>query len=506
MAQINQKALEKCMEVAREAGAPRDQVRRFLECGHIPLPWQWQFHAIARQADLEDGPVDIGLGGARGPGKSHAALSQVALDDCQRVDGLKCLFLRQTGVAAQESFDDLVQKVVHGRIPYVKTGANLKIGNRSKILLGGFRDAKDIDKYIGIEYDIIIVEELNQLIEEKYTKLRGSLRTSKPNWRPRMYTSFNPGGVGHRFVRDRYIIPKRQNTETQTRFVGSTYKENPYLNKEYITYLEDLKGDLGKAWREGEWELFSGQVFHEWREALHVIKPMIPRKNVTDVLWMDWGYALTSAFAATLNSLADMQTEDGQKYKQIISYYEWYGNQRTPKVWANIIYDKCVKLGKHPQECVADPAIFSTPQGGNSIAKTIENEWKLLNGGKLWCRMVKGSNSGRNSRVNRVGMMHEWLSINPITKIPYWLITENCRKFIETVPMLSYDENLPEAYDTGGDDHMSDQASYGLQRVRFVSVRPGSYSALQDDKKSYLSTDDRGFPIIDPNKFFDRMD
>jgi hypothetical protein len=72
-----------------------------------------------------------------------------------------------------------VDKVLRGRISYKKTGASLVFANKSKILLGGFKDENDIDKYIGIEYDIIIVEELNQLTEEKYAKLRGSLRTSK---------------------------------------------------------------------------------------------------------------------------------------------------------------------------------------------------------------------------------------------------------------------------------------------------------------------------------------
>lgn len=179
--QLNQQALLKCLQIAKIAGCPQEQVKRFIEIGHIPFPWQWEFHAAAREADHADGPVDIGAGGARGPGKSHAVLAQAALDDCQRVANLKILFIRQTGVAAQESFDDLVLKVLYGRIAYKKTSNVLKLGDGCRILMGGFKDENDIDKYIGIEYDIIIVEEINQLTEEKYTKLRGSLRTSKPN-------------------------------------------------------------------------------------------------------------------------------------------------------------------------------------------------------------------------------------------------------------------------------------------------------------------------------------
>jgi PBSX family phage terminase large subunit len=266
-------AIGKAYLSAKKAGAPKDQATRLIESGYFPFPWQWQFHSAARTADEPDGPVDIGAGGARGPGKSHVVLSQVALDDCQRQDRLKVLFLRQTGISAKESFDDLINKTVRGRTEYHKTQHSLRFPNGSQIILGGFKDESDIDKYIGIEYDIIIVEELNQLTAEKYEKLRGSLRTSKPDWRPRMYTSFNPGGVGHQFVRDRYVIPYRARTESETRFIPSTYKQNPNLNPEYIKYLESLTGGLGKAWREGEWDSFAGQYFDEWRYEKHVCEP-----------------------------------------------------------------------------------------------------------------------------------------------------------------------------------------------------------------------------------------
>ena len=73
-------------------GVPEDQLRRFLTFGYTPLPWQLKFHAIARECDKPDGPTQLGCGGARGPGKSHAVFSQVTLDDCQRFNGLTQVF------------------------------------------------------------------------------------------------------------------------------------------------------------------------------------------------------------------------------------------------------------------------------------------------------------------------------------------------------------------------------------------------------------------------------
>lgn len=470
-----QKALELCILTAQKLNVPRDQVEQFISHGYVPLPWQWQFHAAARQADVVDGPVDIGLGGARGPGKSHAVLSQAALDDCQRIDNLKGLFLRQTGVAAQESFDDLVTKVVAGHVPYQRTGSLLKFKNGSKIVLGGFKDEKDIDKYIGIEYDFIIVEELNQLTEDKYTKLRGSLRTSKPNWRPRMYTSFNPGGIGHAFVKARYITPHRFKTEKETRFIGSTYKANPYLNQEYIEYLESLTGELGRTWREGDWDIFSGQAFSEFNRTLHMIRTMIPSRSFPHYMSMDWGYTEKKeyAFSCYLHALIRMKTADGQNFNRVITYKEWCGNKKNPDKWAEIIYKDCTKMAIKPLADRVDSSMFNPSSDyGNSIEKLFHNKWKELNKDQAWIPLKKGT----KDRVGRKATVHNWLSLAP-DGLPYWLITENCKWLLETLPQLITDEHNLEDVDTDGPDDPYDSASYFLYSdVKFIAVKAGAHT------------------------------
>lgn len=89
------RALHTYLRTAHAAGVTRDQVERFVKAGYVAQPHQLQLHALARSCDLPDGPEMIGFGGSRGPGKTHATLAQVGLDDCQRVDGLKFLFLRK---------------------------------------------------------------------------------------------------------------------------------------------------------------------------------------------------------------------------------------------------------------------------------------------------------------------------------------------------------------------------------------------------------------------------
>ncbi len=400
-----------------------------------------KFHAVSREADQDNGPTEIGVGGARGPGKSHAVFSQLTLDDCQRVPGLKGLFLRQTGKAAKESMGDLIFKTIAGRIKYEHTADMLKFPNGSRVLLGGFENEKDIDKYIGIEYDVMAVEEENQLTEEKIDKLKGSLRTSKPGWRPRLYSSFNPGGIGHLFIKQLFIDPFRTRHEGRTRFVPSTYKENPYLNKEYIEYLEGLKGALGKAWRDGDWDTFEGQYFAEWNHDQHVIKPFeIPpsykrfraydhgRRNPACCKW----YALDY---------------DGR----LFVYRELYkAGWNVDQLAAEI---NRLSVGETYDYSVADPAIFANTGmvdkfGGQTIAESFARNGIMF---------LPAS----NRRVDGWNLMHQYLHWTQ-EKPPKLTYFNTCFDSIRTIPSLIHDDHKPEDVDTDGEDHAADPDRYLL--------------------------------------------
>lgn len=456
--------LEKCLITAKLAGVPQDQASKFITYGYIPLPWQWKFHATAREADSPEGPVDIGVGGARGPGKSHAVLAQASFDDCQRVPGLKGLFLRQTGVAAKESFDDLIEKVLKGHLEYKRTISSLKFPNGSRIVLGGFKTENDIDKYIGIEYDFIIVEELNQLTANKYLKLRGSLRTSKPNWRPRMYTSFNPGGIGHGHVKERYVIPFRENREKETRFIGSTYLSNPYLNKEYIQFLESLTGDLGKAWREGEWDIFAGQFFKEFRYEMHVCKYYFPFKSNVLVGGLDWGR--TDPFATLFTEIKTVDY-NGKKFFRATTFAEVYGPDKMPKEWGEIIKDKLKEFNLDLNDVSwirCDNQIFNT---GLDKSKSIADQF--IDEDERYRTLLKPASK---ERIGGWENLHNWLSIAP-DGLPYWQITENCTNLIRTLPSLIHDENRVEDIDETGEDHAPDAVRYNFKHLKWIDAKVG---------------------------------
>jgi phage terminase large subunit len=180
MATIAISPLERFLATAKAAGCPADQVLNFRRGGYVAQPKQLLFHAACREADHPDGPTEIGYGGARGPGKSHALLAQMALDDCQRYPGIKGLLLRKVGKAVRESFEDLRLKVLPA-IPhdYRRSDGVLQFPNGSRIILGHFKDERDVEAYLGLEYDLIGVEEATTLSSSKYKAIQSCVSISR---------------------------------------------------------------------------------------------------------------------------------------------------------------------------------------------------------------------------------------------------------------------------------------------------------------------------------------
>lgn len=444
--EVNEQEWFKFFTIAKEVGVPQDQVLNFIRYGYIPFPWQLRFHAKAREADKIDGPVMLGVGGARGPGKSHCVFGQMALDDCQRVENLKGLFIRQTGKAAKESFEDLIFKVLAGAIKYNYNKSNNILGfpNGSRIVLGGFENEGDIDKYVGIEYDFIAVEELNQLSKEKIDKLLGSMRTSKEGWRPRFYTSFNPGGIGHQWVKDLFVAPFKENKELKTKFIPSTYKDNPFLNKEYIDYLKELKGDLGKAWREGEWDLFEGQFFNEWNTERHTCPPFpIP------ISWKRFrGYDHGRTAPACCKWYALDQDARVWVYRELY-VADWNIDQIATEI-------NRLSEGEDYQYSVADPSIFASTgfidkTGGQTIAE-------------VFARYGVQFYPGSNRRIDGWNVMHQYLHWKENVP-PKMIYFKTCYNSIRTIPSLIHDDHKPEDLDSDSEDHAADTDRYFLMSL-----------------------------------------
>jgi hypothetical protein len=247
--------------------------------------------AAARQCDKPTGPTAVGYGGARGGGKSHLLLAQMGADDCQRVPGLKCLLLRKVGKANMEHFEDLRQRLF-GRLKHEFSAYRgiLTFANRSRIITGHFHAEKDFDAYLGLKYDVIGIEEATTLSNRKHQDISTCCRTSKPNWRPRIYSTTNPGGIGHAWYRTRFVLPFLQGKEVETRFVPARVSDNRFNNPEYTKVLEGLTGWQKRAWLDGDWDIAAGQFFTTLRREVHVISFFDDSRAVEWFAAMDYGF------------------------------------------------------------------------------------------------------------------------------------------------------------------------------------------------------------------------
>lgn len=413
--------------------------------------------------------MEIGAGGARGPGKSHAIFAQTALDDCQRQENLKFLFIRKTAISAKESFGDLIDRILKNKIPFDLSNNIISFANKSRILLGGFHSEDDIDKYVGVEYDGIVLEELNQLTEEKYEKLRGSLRTSKPKWRPRIYASFNPGGVGHNFVKSRFVLPHRLREEKQTRFIPATFDANTYLNKEYVDYLQGLNGDLGRAWREGDFDLFAGQFFKEFRENIHICDPFTIPED-----WMRF-----CAFDYGLNHPLSLGWYAISPENQLFRYRELHGSGMSYTQSAEE-YVAMTPQNEKISYIVCDPAMW---------AKKGEND-DLLSGAEIFAKRVQDLTSkmprlikADNARVIGWGMVREHMRpfMGADDKMTANIqIFSTCKAMIKALPEQVHSERIPEDMEKQDGDDPADELRYAV-----MSRPKPSYTPEQKEKKEF---------------------
>jgi phage terminase large subunit len=446
MITLDQTSIEEYGAAAHDAGWSREQYKQLYNAGYWSLPSMLAFHKSARDADRADGPDRIALGGTRGPGKTFAVFSQVALDDCQRIPGLKWLFLRKYMKVAAESFDDLVSKVLrHVSYEYTPSLGKVEFPNGSKILIGGYRDDSDIDKYLGIEYDGMVVEEATQITELRVKKLEGSLRSSVPGWRTRMYFTTNPDGIGIAWFKKTFIDPFKAGVEKWTRFFQCHWKDNIFLSKEYIHYLEGLDGQLGKAWRDGDWDAFEGMAFPAWRADTHVINPFpIP------AIWPKWAavdYGTSAPFAALWFA---SDPTNGRVYV----YREAYGTGLTAYEQAELI-KTMTPTGEQMTAHYADPAMWAKDAVRGemlSLADQYQEKGIIL---------VKADNNrfqGKGKIDTALGLMEDGK--------PRLQVFRTCLNLIRTIPELPLDKTVTWDVDTKAEDHAYDALRYGLTNVR----------------------------------------
>ena len=323
-------------------------------------------------------------------------------------------------------------------------------------------------------------------------------RPSGPGTRVYIRATTNPGGIGHGWVKERFITPAPPLTpiveEVEVQgprglgklrrsriFVPSTVFDNQELLRnapEYLANLAMLPENERMALLYGSWDSFDGQVFREWRNDpahyadqrwTHVIDPFPIPGHWRIHRGFDFGYARPFAvgwFAVD---------EDGRVYH----IKEFYGCTGVPNEGIRMHPGEIAREIRRMESedpmlrgkvitGIADPSIFDESRG-ESVARMMERSPNFI----YW-------QGGDNTRLAGKMQVHNRLAFDGEGR-PMLQIFSTCKNCIRTLPALVYDARRPEDIDTQGEDHIYDMLRYVLMERPIApppSVKP---PALGDD-------------------------
>ena len=442
------------------------------------------------------------LGGGKSDALVIEALRQV------EIPHYKGLILRKTYPQLAELIDKSLNYYPRAfpKARYNASSHTWRFPSGAKIIFGSMQHTKDRINYQGQAYDFIGFDELTHFTYEEYSYLFSRNRPNGPGTRVYIRATANPGGVGHAFVKERFITPAppmtpiaedvtwtmpdgKVETRRRTRiFVPSFVWDNAALlqnDPEYVARLASMPEAERNALLYGDWNTFSGQVFTEWRNDpahyedrlwTHVIKPFKIPKDWAIWCGLDWGYS--RPFSVGWYAV--------DHERRMYRIREYYGCTGTPNVGLQMEPSEVARkireieaddpnLKNRKIYRVGDPAIWGS-DGTESIGALMERQRVYFE-------------KGDHARIDGKMQVHHRLAFDD-DGIPMLYVFDTCKHFIRTVPNLVYDESNVEDIDTDGEDHIYDELRYVCMKNPIAPrkralPKPKEYNPLDDDRPAF---------------------
>lgn len=455
----------------------------------------------------------IGYGGSRGGAKSHAARSCAVVRRLQ-YPGTKALIFRKT-------YDDLYQNHI---LPMMTEWPDLfdsfwSAEHKTLMLPGGspvfFRYAdtlKDVMQFRGKEYGDVFIDEAADQSEEELQILYTCCRTaSKPEgFRPRKVLTFNPGGVGHGYVKRVFIdreLGERELPQNPTfiqafawdnvLWVQDALREDghdlvsfydwpeqqkiDYLitRSDYGRELNSLPDHLREAWLYGRWDRFVGQMFQNYRSDIHEVEDF--PSHVVPAHWRCW---LTNDPGFNDPGLWHLEAADQDRNVYVVR--EWSFKRTSYVDQARAVAADLAVMGPrdkdgNPTKRDYDYAVTGmdafVAEKGDHDGKSYIDYYEHGGLGKF-IRPVHGA----GSCANMAATYHEYLK--PLdssdgSKRAKLRICKNCTELRRTLPTLPIDVKHPEQVDPACTyDHAYQSAGYGLQSLHASKSQPPAKAPL----------------------------
>lgn len=417
----------------------------------------WAPQAGPQQALVECPLPLVGYGGARGGGKTDGVLGKFGVLAETMGEAFNGVFFRKELPQA----DDLIERA---KQIYVPLGTHYNDQKKQFTFKGGGRlrfrplaNNADAEKYQGQNLSHAGVEECgNYPNPEPIFKLFGALRGSSPQ----MILTFNPGGSGHHWLKEKFIKPAPKGwkilqwelgngKKVDYIYIPSRVQDNRILLEKDPGYIDRLhmvgSPELVRAWLEGDFEIHEGSYFPEF-SAKHILTPFTIPKHWPKYLGFDWGYR--SPFAAVWGAVCSGKTDEGRELEipkgAIVIYRELWGRQIENKEQAERIASLSIGENVH---AAADPSIF-TSQGGPSINDQFNTVFAKYKHPSF--------RAADNDRISGWSQIRRRLQADP----PMLYFFATCPYLLESLPALQLDPKNHEDADTTGDDHAVDALRY----------------------------------------------
>ena len=227
--------------------------------------------------------------GSAGSAKSYFITQKLIVRACN--EPIKILVCRRTATTIRNTcfslFKDIITK--WQLAPYVRireSDFNIKFPNGSEIIFIGLDEETKLLSLNNI--GCIFIEEAFEVPKNIVEQLNLRLRGSTPN--QQILMAFNPISKNH-------WLYKFCEEEPPTSFIfsHSTYKDNPFLNAEYVAELEELytrNPQKARVFCDGEWGIDAeGLVITNWRaedfDAMELARAGLEHRAGMDVGWID---------------------------------------------------------------------------------------------------------------------------------------------------------------------------------------------------------------------------
>lgn len=442
--------------------------------------------------------IDIFYGGARGGGKTDGMLGHWMQHE-------SLYGARAHGVFFRRTYKQLDRVLLRGRQLFGPLGARFKqskdryefvFPSGAALKLRHLDGISTADEYQGHEYNWLCFEELPQWPDPApVDMLRGTLRDAHgvPCY---FLATGNPGGVGHVWVKERYIDaaapftpvqavdyegqPVRDHTGAPVYqvFIPAKLQDNPALLERDPNYVANLRRTgpdwLVKAWLQGDWNIAAGGfLLGKWDEAVHTVQPFEIPSHWRRWRAMDWGYARPYSVGWYA------MDGDGKIYR----YRELYGYGGRANVGSREeapIVAKAIKRAELAERRAgatfrgspADPEIWAQRGVSNTVASLMRKE------DVKWSRARKGP----GSRVSGAQVVVARLAARQFA------VFNNCRHFLRTVPVIPADERQPEDVDTESEDHVWDELRYALTARHVPAIDPEELKRANQRKPRIVSS------------------